>query len=66
MIPIAGMTCFCWQDIYVGEKKNKKENENHDSKAQRDKDRNAHVLFTVPAFRLVVCISGEVIPVSKV
>lgn len=64
MIPIAGMTCFRWQDIYAGKKK--KEKENHDSKAQRHKDINVHVLFTVSAFSMVVCVSGEVISVSTV
>lgn len=62
MIPIAGMTCFCWRDIYAG----RKEKENHDSKAQRHKDINVHVLFKVPAFSLVGCVPGEVISVSTV
>lgn len=44
----------------------KEEKENHDSKAQRHKDINVHVLFTVPAFILVVYVSGEVISVSTV
>lgn len=38
----------------------------HDSKAQRHKDTNVHVLLTVPAFSLVVYISGEVISVFTV
>lgn len=44
----------------------KEEKANHDSKAQKHKDVNVHVLLTVPAFSLVVYISGEVISVSTV
>lgn len=43
----------------------REEKANYDSKAQRHKDINVHVLFTVPAFSLVVYISGEVISVSS-
>lgn len=55
MIPIAGMTCFCWQDIYA----DRKEKESRDSRTQRHTDINVHVLFTVPLFIPCGCVSGR-------